>query len=1385
VLVSQQSDTRLALKSALSAEGLKLGTSNDQHEQEADRVAEKVVLGKAPAAEPAPNTLPSATAVDIQRVCSACEEQLQLEPEDDSSELSLEEQGAQYAGQLARDVRAIRQGGRPLDDAQYFESRMGHDFAGVRVHDDSRAHGLAKRLQARAFTHGSHIVFGTGQHNPGSTDGRLLLAHELAHVVQQRAAPATAGALPSLQARPDAPNMQGGLLDGAEALWDSGTDVIADTASNVVDTVVTGARVVGGVVVSGARAVGDTVIEGVRYVGGIAVDAYESVRDLAMAVLREYAPALLAFMQGDIVQVIKDMILDALDSLFNGLGQRIREEGIAGALSGVFSEFAGTTTQIASDLASGNCDSLFAAIRSLGGFAERLFGPAFDGIRRLMSRAGSFLGGLWADFGAPVWDGIKKMAGGVWDWITRQASRLWEWTAPIRRFGAAVWNEYKRLFNVAWTETGSALEWLKEKAVEAWNAVMEFLGPLAVPVQILLGILALFTPFGPVVAIGVGLPLLWNAITWLRENWNDFAFVVRGREILHEQILPALQTGLQTLQGLLDTAATWIAEMAGLAIGAITQVLAALGVLPILRSLVRVVSGVINRIMEGVSWLLGEFVALLLRIKDMALRFLRFIQPILVLLAAIILFPVNPWILTIVLAGWAWRFTPDCFKPPIINFWIDAAIAVVSAMPDFEMFGPAWAQAKAKIIETLQTTRGLDDDTKIAASNGIAKLMTGEDFTWIANLAKAAWQMPSHFMGKVQEELVGSDLSQPLAMELLPSDILSADGTASIDSAASLLGKPRLAEGDVVVEPVATTTWDAALLRELNIPDGGEVPFGGGMPPDIASPQGVADEIAQQDAAAAGGDAVAAPIPTDTEEQLEGLMSQPLELECGQNEKTEEPATAEQVPPQIRQYGPFTPMQRFRYTMNRMGAGLSHWFNCNKHWLVPTLIVAIIALIAAVVLTEGAALGVIGSVLEIVAAIMIGVSLVRMTYWLGEYLARGIAGQIPESAGALAKAIAVGAIELVFALLFALGPILKAGKGAFQAARASGRGVVSSLGAAGRGSLRATGAAARSAFVPTFEQTARIGTSLSRSAAVGGRNIRRIGGAIIERGRLIINGVQDGFASGIRSLRQLRRSLSRLRFRGFSISRTRMWFELWGHFNPKVLILAGPGIIEDASLAGAGRRPTIGTTTRMPGRRYRAPVIQVPNEGANRLAQAFEALSDAERRAYVRRLQAIAGDTPIDDAARRAILQEIAGTADDLGFSSTTQAMRDSVRGRSYPDPFRPPRANGQPHMATPPPGTVMSPDHIYPASLIQRMDGWDDLTRAQQRAIMHDTGGIVDNIQPLPKYLNESKGARIGSDWGSAGGQAVDPQYSAWLRQQQEAARQRIQRQIDTFLGR
>jgi hypothetical protein len=156
-----------------------VGSVNDPLEAEADRAADQVMHTGTPTLSvntPAP---------ELRRRCAACEEE--------NAELTLSRKAAGGAPGSARcaapavALEAVRSPGAPLEPGVrgFMESRFSHDFGQVRVHADAKATQAAGAVNALAYTVGHDVVFKSGQYAPESERGRHLLAHELAHVVQQ------------------------------------------------------------------------------------------------------------------------------------------------------------------------------------------------------------------------------------------------------------------------------------------------------------------------------------------------------------------------------------------------------------------------------------------------------------------------------------------------------------------------------------------------------------------------------------------------------------------------------------------------------------------------------------------------------------------------------------------------------------------------------------------------------------------------------------------------------------------------------------------------------------------------------------------------------------------------------------------------------------------------------------------------------------------------------------------------------------------------------------------------------------------------------------------------------------------------------------------------
>ena len=168
------------------ANNLKVSQPNDPAEIEADQIADKVMRMPAGAETPAVSRANSATS--IQRKCSACvEEEESIKREPLSAAGGVSSQNPDHVNSV------ISSGGRSLDRAtrSFFEPRLGRELSSVRVHTDSAASRSAGAVDARAYTLGRNIVFGSGEYDPVSESGKHLIAHELAHVVQLEHDPQT------------------------------------------------------------------------------------------------------------------------------------------------------------------------------------------------------------------------------------------------------------------------------------------------------------------------------------------------------------------------------------------------------------------------------------------------------------------------------------------------------------------------------------------------------------------------------------------------------------------------------------------------------------------------------------------------------------------------------------------------------------------------------------------------------------------------------------------------------------------------------------------------------------------------------------------------------------------------------------------------------------------------------------------------------------------------------------------------------------------------------------------------------------------------------------------------------------------------------------------
>ena len=161
---------------------LKIGQPGDKYEQEADAVADRVMM---------------MSQSETMQMQPAGEEEEPLQPKlrmqaiEDEEEMLLPKSdlGGSFASpEIHQQINSSKGNGRSLipETNHFMSNAFGSDFSGVKVHTDSNAVEMNQQLNARAFTYGNNIYFNKGQFNPASLTGKRLLSHELTHVVQQQ-----------------------------------------------------------------------------------------------------------------------------------------------------------------------------------------------------------------------------------------------------------------------------------------------------------------------------------------------------------------------------------------------------------------------------------------------------------------------------------------------------------------------------------------------------------------------------------------------------------------------------------------------------------------------------------------------------------------------------------------------------------------------------------------------------------------------------------------------------------------------------------------------------------------------------------------------------------------------------------------------------------------------------------------------------------------------------------------------------------------------------------------------------------------------------------------------------------------------------------------------
>jgi len=756
---------------------LKIGQPNDKYEQEADSVADQVVqklsddrssFSESTAINEQPTTNnQQPTTPNIQQKCADCEAEEQLQKMEEPGEEEMVQRkpifesaedppdispfGGIKGGNLQRKCATCAQeetiqpqrasntstatpdlesrlnsskgGGSPLpeDTRNSMESAMGADFSGVRVHTDSSAVQMNQELGAQAFTHGRDVYFNSGKYNTQSSGGQQLLAHELVHTVQQGETPFKTQRLnkPNFQKYSgnysSAPNLQAFEFPDIGSAISTGADFISDTASSAVE-----------------------------WAGDRIGEAIEMGADAFMAIVRSVAPGLVDLIQNGPTAMLSRAISQGVQSWFRSifgefdLGQFVTQ--IRTNLSDAFNLIQGI---LAGDEAS--CQAFNDAIDAIRSFiGEFMDNPFFQAIQDAFNTVKDFLSDIVDLVVAPVFDAVMEFAGEAFNVVRDIASTVWGWITSVKNYLVAAWDWVMEQLGFTANDEGGVWEWLKGIASDIWQEIKTTFAPVIGPLQVVLGILVAFSPVGPIVIAARYGPQVVEAIQWLWNNRNNPNIVQDAREQMGDSILPQLLSAGETfINQLSSTVSELLGQLVELGSGLLSLAgsLTGIPLLEIARSFVQNIS---QHVQDFVSWVQTSLQTAVEGMHSAFERIKTVVEPYIEILTSIGLAILNPPMIPIILAGWAWRALPDCYKPPIIDFLLDGVITFLEALPALPFMGPLWLLLKPFILGFLREFRGRTDEEKVAITDKLAKIISGASpefiFGFVGGFLRGVWE---------------------------------------------------------------------------------------------------------------------------------------------------------------------------------------------------------------------------------------------------------------------------------------------------------------------------------------------------------------------------------------------------------------------------------------------------------------------------------------------------------------------------------------------------------------------------------------------------------------------------------------------------------------------
>ncbi len=580
------------------------------------------------------------------------------------------------------------------------ESQFKHNFSHVRIHADGAADRSAQSVKAAAYTIGNNIVFNSRYYAPSSIAGQRLLAHELTHIVQQEQQH-QGGEQKKL-------NIQSSSLEQGQESSKDLSDSLEQEAKQTSIKVDSGQQIT---VYGRTPKLALQKQEEQQHTEQNKhwwEDVIDFGKEQIWLLIKEFAPELEPILKEvvneGIIEWLNKKIFSAVDTLVNSLLEPVHDvENVVKSLSDHFAELVNWIKGAAVKLSQGDCSALKEAVEKIEKVIEGITSPIVDKVKELAGKASAFFTNLWNRFGAPVLDWIKKIGGQAWEKIQQFGNWLWEKTAKIRDTAGRAWKWIKEKIGIGEEpeNQNGIIQWIERKVSEVWNKIKDRIEPIKRPLMVVGGILALLSPAGPFLAIGVSIFGLIQGIRWIRQYMGSDDGVVKNRNILQDIVIPTITGAIKGFTQKLQDVSRSIFTKINSVVGGLTQAIGAIS------------SSIISFAVSTFQWIADKFQSLadwanekLMSLVDWAStgleRLIHFLQPVFDFLKQVGEVVIDVFKLPFIIGGQIWNAIPACIRDPFVQFLTDHILKRIPIFNQLLKVQNIWEKIKPQVMDIIK-----------------------------------------------------------------------------------------------------------------------------------------------------------------------------------------------------------------------------------------------------------------------------------------------------------------------------------------------------------------------------------------------------------------------------------------------------------------------------------------------------------------------------------------------------------------------------------------------------------------------------------------------------------------------------------------------------------